>query len=81
MQWVVGFGTIKPSTQPAIVFDALEVTQVRADDMQIDDDQLQETEVGATSNLDTSDAAVPSPASTDLTDTSGKIATTSRGQK
>ena len=50
----------KPSTQPAVMFDALEDTQVQADDMQIDDDQLQETEVGATSNLDTSNAAVAS---------------------
>ena len=36
----------KPSTQPAVVIDALEDGQVQADDMQIDDDQLQVTEVG-----------------------------------
>ena len=66
---------------PAVVVDALEDTQVQADDTQLDDDQLQETEVGATSNLDTSDTAVPSPASTDVTDASGEMATTSQGQK
>ena len=61
--------------------DALEDTQVQADDTQLDDDQLQETEVGATSNLNTSDTAAPCPASTDVTDASGKMATTSQGQK
>ena len=50
----------KPSTQPAVVVDILEDTQVQ--DTQTDDDQLQETEVGATPNLDTSDTTVPSPA-------------------
>ena len=49
--------------------------------MEIHDDQLQETEVGATFNLDTLDTAVPSPASTDVTDASGKMATSSQRQK
>ena len=61
IQWIACLVGHKPSTQPAIVVDALEDTQVQ--DTQIDDDQLQETEVGATSNLGTSDTAVPSPAS------------------
>ena len=69
----------KPSTQPAVVVDTLEDTQVQ--DTQTDDDQLQETEVGATPNLDTSDTTVPSPASTDVTDASGEVATTSQVQK
>ena len=69
----------KPSTQPAVVVDTLEDSQVQ--DTQTDDDQLQPTEVGASPNLDTSDTVVPSPASTDATDGSGEVATTSQGQK
>ena len=69
----------KSSTQPAVVVDTLEDTPVQ--DTQTDDDQLQETEVGATPNLDTSDTTVPSPASTDVTDASGEVATTSQLQK
>ena len=80
MQWIAYLVGHEPSTQPAVVVDALEHTQVQADDTQIDDDKLQETGVGATSNLDNSDTAVPSPASTDVTDTSGKIATISQEQ-
>ena len=38
-------------------------------------------QVGVTSNLDTLDTAVPSPASTDVTYASGEMATTSQGQK
>ena len=67
-----------PSTWPAVVFDALEVTQVQSYDMQIDDEQLEETEVGVASSLDTSDTAV---SSTDVTDSSDKMATISQGQK
>ena len=66
----------KPSTQPAVVVDTLEDSQVE-DTQTDDDDQLQQTEVEA--NLDTSD--IPSPASTDVTDASGEVATTSHGQK
>ena len=62
MQWVACLVWHKPSTQPAVVFDALEVIQVQADDTRIDD-QLQETVVGATSNVGTLDTAVSSPAS------------------
>ena len=51
------------STQPAVMVDTLEDSQVQ--DTQTDD-QLQQTDK-ATPNLDTSDTAVPSPASTDLT--------------
>ena len=69
----------KPSTQPAVVVDALEDIPVQ--DTQTDDDLLQETEVEAPSNLDTSDITVLSPASTDVTDASGEVATTSQGQK
>ena len=69
----------KPSTQPAVVVDALEDIPVQ--DTQTDDDLLQETEMEAPSNLDTSDSTVLSPASTDVTDTSGEVATTSQGQK
>ena len=69
----------KPSTQLAVVVDTLEDTQVQ--DTQTDDEQLQETDVGATSNLDTSDTSFPSPASTDVTDASGEVATTSQVQK
>ena len=61
------------------MFDVLEVTQMQVDDTQIDDENR--GGIGATSNLDTSDTAVPSPASTDVTDTSGKMATSSQGQK
>ena len=49
-------------------------------DTQTNDDQLLQTDE-AIPNLDTSDTAVPSPASTNLTDTSGEVATTSQGQK
>ena len=66
----------KPSTQPAVVVDTPEDSQVE-DTQTDDDDQLQQTEVEA--NLDTSD--IPSPASTDVTDASGEVATTSQGQK
>ena len=66
----------KPSTQLAVVVDTPE-----EQDTQTDDDQLQETDVGATSNLDTSDTSFPSPASTDVTDASGEVATTSQVQK
>ena len=68
----------RPSTQPAVVIDTLEDSQVQ--DTQTDDDQLLQTDE-ANPNLDTSDAAVPSPASTDLTNTSGEVATTPQGQK
>ena len=66
----------KPSTQPAVVVDTLEDTQVQ--DTQTDDEQLQETDVGVTSNLDTSAISFPSPASTDV---SGEVATISQVQK
>ena len=76
----------KPSTQPAVVVDALEDIPVK--DTQTDDDLLQETKMEAPSNLDTSDSTVlspdstvVSPASTDVTDASGEVATTSQGQK
>ena len=69
----------KPSTQPAVVVDALEDIPVQ--DTQTDNDLLQETEVEAPSNLDTSDSTVLSPASTDVTDASGEVVTTSQGQK
>ena len=68
----------KPSANPAVVVDALEDTQVQ--DTQIDD-LLQETEVEAPSNLDTSYTTILSPASTDVTDASGEVATTTQGQK
>ena len=67
MQWIACLVGYNPSTQPAVVVDTLEDTQVQ--DTQMDDDQLQETEVRATSNLDTSDTA------------SDKMATISQGQK
>ena len=66
----------RPSTQPAIVVDTLKDSQVQ--DTQTDDNQLQQTDE-ATPSLDTSDTAVPSLASTDLTDTSGEVATISQG--
>ena len=62
-----------------MVVDALEDIQVQ--DTQTDDDLLQETKVEAPSNLDTSDSTVLTPASTDVTDASGEVATTSQGQK
>ena len=70
----------KPSTQPAVVVDTLEDSQVQ-DDTQVDDDELQQTEIATPTSLDTSDTTVPSPASTDVTDASGEVATTSQGQK
>ena len=70
----------KPSTQPAVVVDTLEDSQVQ--DTQVDDDELQQTDMIATlTSLDTSDIAVPNPASADVTDASGKVATTYQGQK
>ena len=67
----------KPSTQPAVVVDTLEDSQVQ--DTQVDDDELQQTDMIATpTSLDTSDATVPT---TDVTDASGEVATTSQGQK
>ena len=33
----------KPSTQPTVMVDVLEDTQVQVDDTHLDDDQLQET--------------------------------------
>ena len=69
----------KPSTQPAVVVDTLEDSQVQ--DTQVDDDELQQTEIATPTSLDTSDTTVPSPASTDVTDASGEVATTSQGQK
>ena len=69
----------KPSTNPAVVVDALEDIQVQ--DTQIDDDLLQEIELEAPSNLDTSYTTILSPASTDVTDASGEVATTTQGQK
>ena len=68
----------KPSTQPAVIVDSLQDSQVQDTETV---DQLQQTEVGATPNLDTSDTVVPSPASTDVTDDRGEVATTSQGQK
>ena len=79
MPWIACLGTSLLYTQSAVVVDTLEDTQVQ--DAQTDDDQLQETEVGAIPNLDTSDTNVPSPASTNVTDASGEVATTSQGQK
>ena len=69
----------KPSTQPAVVVDILEDSQVQ--DTQVDDDELQQTEIATPTSLDTSDTTVPSPASTDVTDASCEVATTSQGQK
>ena len=69
----------KPSTQPAVVVDALEDIQVQ--DTQTDDDLLQETGVEVPSNLGTSESTVLGPASTDVTDASGEVATTLQGQK
>lgn len=74
-----------PSTQPAVVVDTLEDSQMQDTQTAADDNQLQQTEVGVIPNLDssrdTSDTAVPSPASTDVTDASGEVASTSQGQK
>ena len=67
MQWIAYLVGHKHSTQPVVVVDTLEDTQLQ--NTQIDDDQLQETEVGATSNLDTLDTA------------SDKIATISQGKR
>ena len=67
MQWIACLVGHKHSTQPAVVVDAPEDTQVQ--DTQMDDDRLQETEVGATFNLDTLDTV------------SDKMATISQGQK
>ena len=78
MPWIACLGTSLLKSL-LVVVDTLEDTQVQ--DTQTDNDQLQETEVGATSNLDTSDTTVPSPTSTDVTDASGEVATTSQGQK
>ena len=47
----------------------------------MDDNLLQETEVEAPSNLDTLDTTVLSPASSDVTDGSGEVATTFQGQR
>ena len=70
----------KPSTQPAVVVDTLEDSQVQ--DTQVDDDELQQTDMITTpTSLDTSDISIPSPASADVTDASGEVATTSQGQK
>ena len=69
----------KTSTQPAVVVDALEDIQVQ--DTQTNDELLQETEVEAPTNLDTSGSTVLSPASADVTDVSGEVATTSLGQQ
>ena len=69
----------KPSTQPAVVVDTLE--DIKVQDILTDDNLLQETEVEALSNLDSSDSTVRSPASTDVNDASGEVATTSQGQK
>ena len=71
----------KPSTQPAVVVDTLGDSQVQ--DTQVDDDdKLQQTDMIATpTSLDTSDTTVPSPVSTDVTDASDEVATTSQGQK
>ena len=67
----------KPSTQPAVVVDTLEDSQVQ--DTQ--DDEQTQPEMGATpTNLDSSDNTVPSPTSTDVTDASGDVATTSQEQ-
>ena len=74
MDGVLGY---KPSTQPAVVVDTLEDSQVQ--DTQVDDDELQQTDMIATpTSLDTS---VPSSASADVTDASGEVATTSQGQQ
>ena len=61
------------------MIDVLQVIQVQ--DTQTDVDLLQETEVEAPSNIDTSDTTILSPSSTDLTDANGEVATTSQGQK
>ena len=67
----------KPSTQPAVVVDTLEYSQVQ--DTQ--DDEQTQPEMGATpTNLDSSDNTVPSPTSTDVTDASGDVTTTSQEQ-
>ena len=67
----------KPSTQPAVVVDTLEDSQVQ--DTQ--DDEQTQPEMGATpTNLDSSNNTVPSPTSTDVTDASGDVATTSQEQ-
>ena len=58
----------KPSTQPAVVVDTLEDSEVQ--DTQVDDDLLHDTEGEATvATQDTSDVTVPSPVgSSDVTD-------------
>ena len=70
----------KPSTQPAVVVDTLEDSQVQ--DTQVDDDLLHDTEgEAAVASQDTSDVTVPSPiGSSDVTDTSSEVATTSQRQ-
>ena len=79
MDEVLGY---KPSTQPAVVIDTLEDSQVQ--DAPMEDDEWQQTEVGAIPNVDTSSSidttgtAVPSPANTDAIDA---MATTSHKQK
>ena len=54
---------------------------IQVQNTQRDGNMLQETEVEAPSNLDTSDSTVLSPASTDVTDAIGEVATISQGQK
>ena len=70
----------KPSTQPPVVVDTLEDSQVQ--DTQVDDDELQQADMIATpTSLDTSDTTVLIPGSTDVTDASGEVVTTFQGQK
>ena len=73
----------KPSTEPAVVIDMLEETQVQEWPGEDDDQEILETELLKTwGNSDTSGTAIPSPASTDrATDTSTKIPGTSLTHK
>ena len=77
MPWTVCLGI--SLLRSRLVVDTLEDSQVQ--DTQVDDDELQQTEIATPTSLDTSDTTVPSPASTDVTDASGEVATTSQGQK
>ena len=67
----------KPSTQPEVVADTLDDSQVHDTQREVVDDSL--TEVGST--LYASDTIPLSPTSTDVTDTSGEGLTASQGRK
>lgn len=68
---MLGYG---PSMQPAVVED------FKVQNTQTDDNQLQQTDK-ATPNLDTFHTAFCGLTNTDLTDTSGEVATTSQARK